>query len=183
MKKQIFTATLALGAILLGFNKVQAQTTSNPATTAISMTLADVISIDAGSAAMEGTVDFNYATAEDYNTTQSVPVLTSLIVTSSKNFNVNVKADGANFESEGNLIPVNVITIKPGTDVTTTMEGTTNNIVLSTEDQALITDADLGSSLVLDLDYEISAENAKTILLGKAAGTYTQTVTYTATAE
>ncbi|WP_026451264.1 hypothetical protein [Aequorivita capsosiphonis] len=177
MKKQLIIATLALGAIVFGTNNVQAQT----ATTAVNIILSDVISIDAGSVANGGSVAFNYVTAEDYNTDTTVNVPTSLKVTSTKNFDVKVKADGANFTDGTNNIPVNVLTIKAATGGT--MAGTQNNVVLSTTDQILIGNAPLGSALTLDLDYEIpAAKSSSADILGKPVGTYTQNVTYTATA-
>lgn len=177
MKKQIIIATLALGAIVFGTNNVQAQT----ATTTVNIILNDVISIDAGSVAIGGAVDFNYVTAADYNSTKNVVVANSLIVTSTKNFDIKVKADGDNFTDGTNNIPVNVLTIKAATGGS--MTGTQNSIVLSNADQVLIGNAPLGSALTLNLDYEIpAARSSSSDILGKPAGTYTQTVTYTATA-
>ncbi|WP_026451266.1 hypothetical protein [Aequorivita capsosiphonis] len=179
MKKQLIIATLALGAIVFGTNNVQAQ--NHTATTAVNIILSDVISIDAGSVANGGAVDFNYVTAEDYNSTKTATVANSLIVTSTKNFDVKVKADGANFINGSNNIPVDVLTIKAATGGS--MAGTQNTIVLSTADQVLIGNAPLGSALTLDLDYEIpAAKSSSADILGKPAGTYTQNVTYTATA-
>ena|SRR5690606_13039410 len=176
MKKQIIIATLALGAILFGTNNAQAQT----ATTAVNIKLSDVISIDEGSVANNGIVDFNYITAQDYNTTKTTTVPSSLIITSTKNFNVTVKAGGASFTDGTNNIPVDVLTIKAAGG---TMHGTQNTVVLSTNDQVLIGNAPLGSALKLNLDYEIPAnESSSSKILGKPAGTYTQNVTYTATA-
>ena len=179
MKKQIIIATLALGAIVFGTNNVQAQDPT--ATTAVNIILNDVISIDSGSIANGGVVDFNYATAEDYNSTKTATVASSLIVTSTKNFDVKVKAEGPNFTNGSNVIPVDVLTIKAATGGT--MAGTQNTIVLSTADQVLIANAPLGSALTLDLDYTIpEAKSSSVDILGKPAGTYTQNVTYTATA-
>jgi len=110
MTKQIEIAVLTIGAIILGTNNVHAQNTT--ATTTVNITLNDVISIDAGSTAIGNTVDFNYATAADYNSDQTINKANSLKVTSTKNFNVKVKAGGANFMNGTNLIPVNVLTIK-----------------------------------------------------------------------
>lgn len=181
MKKQFIFAILTLGAFVFGINNVMAQ--NHTATTTVNIHLNDVISIDAGSIATGGLVEFNYVTAQDYNTTTTVNVPTSLIVTSTKSFDINVKADGANFEDGTNSIPVDVLTIKPVVGGTTTMTGTLSNVVLSTTDQKLIENAALGSSLVLELDYEIpAAKSSSSDILGKPAGTYTQTVTYTATA-
>jgi len=179
MKKQLIIATLALGAIVFGTNSAQAQS----AKTAVNIILSDVISIDGG-VAVGGAVDFNYVTAEDYNTSKTALVPKSLIVTSTKNFDVKVKADGGFFvggKSFSDYIPVNVLTIQAATGGS--MAGTQNTIVLSTDDQVLIGNAPLGSALTLDLDYTIpAAESSSSKILGKPAGTYTQNVTYTATA-
>ena len=178
MKKQIIIATLALGAFVLGTSNIQAQ--SNPVSTTVNIILSDVISIDEGSVASEGVVDFNYVTTTDYNTAKNVTVANSLVITSSKNFDVKVKAEGENFVSGTNIIPVNVLQVKAVTGGT--MVGTLNDITLSNADQVLVTNATLGARKSLNIDYSISAENAKTVLLGKEPGTYTQRVTYTATA-
>jgi len=180
MTKQIVIAALTFGAIILGTNNVQAQNTT--ATTTVNITLNDVISIDAGSTAIGNTVDFNYATAADYNSDQTITKANSLKVTSTKNFNVKVKAGGANFMNGTNLIPVNVLTIKAAASAGT-MGGTKTPVVLSATDQTLVANAPLGSALTLNLDYTIpAAKSSSADILGKPAGTYTQTVTYTATA-
>ncbi|MFC3158033.1 peptidoglycan-binding protein LysM [Chryseobacterium arachidis] len=173
-------AALTFGAIILGTSNVQAQNTT--ATTTVNITLNDVISIDAGSTAIGNTVDFNYVTAADYNSDQTITKANSLKVTSTKNFNVKVKAGGANFINGTNFIPVNVLTIKAAT-ASGTMGGTKSAVVLSATDQTLVSNAPLGSALTLNLDYMIPAsKSSSSDILGKPAGTYTQTVTYTATA-
>ena len=185
MKKQITIAAFALGAFVFGTTNVQAQESSskkisNGASTAVNIKLADVISIDSESVATGGNVDFNYASSEDYNTAKNVTVANSLIVTSSKNFDVKVKAEGANFVNGTNSIPVYVLQVKAVTGGT--MGGTLKTITLSAADQTLVSNAILGPKRSLSIDYSISALNASTFLLGKPAGTYTQNVTYTATA-
>lgn len=175
MKKQIFIAALAFGAIVLGTTNVQAQT----AKTSVNLILADVISIDSG-VAVGGVVDFNYLTAADYNSAKSITVAESLVITSSKNFDVKVKADGADFTKGSDVIPVNVLDITAVAGGTLT--GTFNKITLSTTDQVLVATAPKGAKKSLSIQYSISADKASTVLLGKPAGTYTQKVTYTATA-
>jgi len=180
MIKQIAIAALTFGAFILGTNNVQAQNTT--ATTTVSITLNDVISIDAGSTAITGAVAFNYATAADYNSEKTVAQANALKVTSTKNFNVKVKAGGASFVNGTNLIPVDVLTIKASA-ASGTMGGTKSAVVLSATDQTLVANAPLGSALTLNLDYTIpAAKSSSSDILGKPAGTYTQTVTYTATA-
>ena len=180
MTKQIAIAALTIGAIVLGTNNIQAQSTSNKASTTVNIILADVISIDAGSIASEGIVDFNYLTTTDYNTAKNVTVPNSLVITSSKNFDVKVKAEGANFVSGSNVIPVDVLQVKAVTGGS--LVGTLKEITLSAADQVLVSNATLGARKSLNIDYSISADKASTVLLGKAPGTYTQKVTYTATA-
>ncbi len=179
MKKQLIIATLALGAIVFGTANLQAQT----ATTEVNLKLSDVISIEGNSVANGGVVDFNYVTAEDYNTDTAVTQTTALIVTSTKIFNIMVKADGANFINGSNEIPVNVMNIKGAGSSSSAMGGTMNEITLSTDDQILVKNAPLGSKVALDLTYKIPAtQSSSPNILGKPAGTYTQNVTYTATA-
>jgi len=181
MKNSFKIAALTFGAIVLGTFTAQAQE-KNTATTTVNITLNDVISIDTGSTAGGGTIGFNYASAADYNSAQTVAQASALKVTSTKNFNVKVKAGGLNFVNGTNLIPVNVLTIKAAA-ASGTMGGTKNTVILSAEDQNLVTNAPLGSALVLNLDYTIpAAKSSSADILGKPAGTYTQTVTYTATA-
>jgi hypothetical protein len=178
MKKQIVIATLALAAFVLGTNTIQAQTT---ASTTVNIILSDIISIDAGSVATNGIVGFNYATSTDYNSPQNVTVANSLIVSSSNNFNVKVKAEGANFMNGSHVIPVDVLQVK-AVPAGGTMVGTFKTIALSATDQELVSNATLGAKKSLSIDYSISADKASTVLLGKEPGTYTQKVTYTATA-
>lgn len=180
MKKQIAIAAFTIAAIVLGTNTVQAQNTT--ATTTVNIVLSDVISIDAGSVAIGNAVNFAYATAAAYNADQTITKDNSLIVTSTKPFNVKVKAGGTDFKNGTNLIPVNVLTIKAAA-AAGTMGGTKSAVVLTASDQTLVSNAPLGSALTLNLDYTIpKAKSSSADILGKPAGTYTQTVTYTATA-
>jgi len=179
MKKQIFTAALSLGAIAFGTDRVLAQN-SGQVSTSVNIILSDVIAMDIGTIASEGTVDFNYGTTKDYNSAKNVTVPNSLVIISSKNFDVKVKSEGTHFVSGANVIPVDVLQVKavPGGSVT----GTLNEVTLSTNDQVLVSNASLGTKQSLHIAYSISAEKASNVLLGKPAGTYTQKVTYTATA-
>jgi len=179
MTKQIAITALTFGVVICGTNNVQAQNTA--ATTAVNITLNDVISIDAGSTAIGGIVAFNYVTAADYNSDQTITKVNSLKVTSTKNFNVRVKAGGPHFVNGSNSIPVDVLTIKVA-EAPGNMGGTKNDVVLSPGERTLVSNAPLGSALTLNLDYTIpAAKSSSPDILGKPAGTYTQTVTYTAT--
>ena len=179
MKKQIAIAALTIGAVVLGTDQVLAQN-SEQASTSVNIILADVIAMDIGTVASEGTVDFNYGTTKDYNSSKNVMVPNTLVIISSKNFDVKVKSEGANFVSGANAIPVDILQVKaiPGGSLV----GTMNEVTLSTNDQVLVSNASLGSKQSLNIAYSISAEKASKVLLGKPRGTYTQKITYTATA-
>lgn len=179
MKKQIIIAALSLGAIALGSNQVLAQN-SEQASTSVNIILADVISMDVGAASSGGAVDFNYVNTTDYNSSKNVTVPNSLVIISSKNFDVKVKSEGANFVSGANVIPVDVLQVKAIAGGSLT--GTLNEVTLSTTDQALVSNASSGAKQSLNIAYSISAEKASKVLLGKPKGTYTQKITYTATA-
>ena len=179
MKKQIFIIALSLGAIALGTNQIMAQS-SEQVSTSVNIILSDVIAMDIGSVASEGSVDFNYGSTKDYNSSKNVTVPNSLVIISSKNFDVKVKSEGAHFVSGANVIPVDILQVKaiPGGSLV----GTLNEVTLSTTDQVLVSNASLGTKQSLNIAYSISAENASKVLLGKPQGTYTQKITYTATA-
>jgi hypothetical protein len=179
MKKQIAIAAFSLGLISLGNIWVSAQN-SEHASLSVNIILADVISIDVGTAVSGGAIDFNYANTADYNSSKNITVPNSLVINSSKNFDVKVKSEGANFVSGANIIPVDVLQVKAISGGS--LMGTMNEVTLSTIDQLLVSNASLGAKQSLNIAYSISAEKASKVLLGKPKGTYTQTVTYTATA-
>jgi len=175
--KTIGSRILLFTALFFATTIAQAQNAS----TSVNINLMDVLSIDAESAANGGNVDFRYETMEDYNSQKTTTIPKSLIVTFSKNFDVKVKANGEYFENGSNLIPINVIIIQR--NQSSTLVGKSTPIVLSTKDQVLLAGAALGSKLQLDLDYIIpQSKSSSNDILGKPAGTYAQTVTYTATA-
>lgn len=179
MRKQILFAVLTIGAIVLGTDQAKAQANTSTATTTVNMILSDVISMEASKSA----VTFTYDNAAAYNTDQKQSVADNLKVTSTKPFGIKVKANGANFVSGINLIPVDVLTIKPVAGGAKPMLGTPKDVVLSTADQVLISAAPKGSQVTLNIDYFIpSTESSSDKILGKPSGTYVQTVTYTATA-
>jgi len=179
MKKQIYIAALSMGAIALGTNQILAQN-SEQVSKSVNIILSDVIAMDISSVASQGTVDFNYGSTADYNSSKNVTVPNSLVIISSKNFDVKVKSEGTHFVSGANAIPVDILQVKalPGGS----LAGTLNEVTLSTTDQVLVSNASLGAKQSLNIDYSISAEKASKVLLGKPQGTYTQKITYTATA-
>lgn len=179
MKKKYAVAALTFGVIALGTNPALAQNSAQ-VNTSVNIILADVIAMDIGTVASGGTVDFNYVNTTDYNSSKNVTVPNSLVIISSKNFDIKVKSEGANFVSGANVIPVDILQIKAIADGSSM--GTMNEVTLSTTDQVLVSNAISGAKQSLNIAYSISAEKASKVLLGKPKGTYTQTITYTATA-
>lgn len=179
MNTHLIFKTAVFSLLLAGAAGLNAQ--DNTAGTTVNIILADDISIDASSAAGGGTVDFNYTTAADYNETKNVEVKNSLVVTSTKYFDVKVKADGTDFINGADKIPVEVLqlSVVPGG----TMTGSPREVQLSPQDQVLVSGASYGFQRSLNLRYSVSAEQAKKQLLGKPRGTYAQTITYSATAK
>lgn len=151
------------------------------AKTQIGIVLTDVLSIDAGSAANGGVVDFHYETVADYNSDKMTTVPNSLIITFTKPFDLKVKANGANFENGTNFIPVDVLTIQR--NESSNLSGTSSPVILSTQDQVLVSGVGHGSLLTLDLDYLIpQARSSSADILGKSGGTYIQEIIYTVSA-
>lgn len=179
LRTRFVIAAIGLAATILGSQHMKAQG-GEQAVTSVNIILADVISVDVESVASVSSVDFNYAGTADYNSAKNVTVPNSLVVISSRNFDVKVKSEGANFVSGTNTIPVDVLQVKavPGG----TLQGTMNEVTLSTADQVLVSNAGLGSKQSLNIAYSISAKKAANVLLGKPKGTYVQKIIYTATA-
>lgn len=151
------------------------------ATQSINLNLMDVLSIESGTAINDGKVDFKYTSAADYNSEKITRVPNSLKITFSKGFDIRVRANGSSFKNGNNKIPVDVLTIRqnPGSTIT----GSFTPIILSTQEQILFTAEKSGYALNLDFDYIIPSSRSSSFdILGKPAGSYTQTITYTATA-
>lgn len=175
--KFVGSRILLIAILLLANTMVKAQEVS----TTVSITLADVLSIDTESSANGGAVDFRYETVADYNSQKTKSVPKSLVVTFSKAFDVKVRANGEYFENGTNKIPINVITIQR--NESSTLIGKSKPVILSTVDQVLVGSVALGVKLQLDLDYIIpQSKSSSNDILGKPSGNYTQTVTYTASA-
>lgn len=146
----------------------------------VTLVLEDVISIENGSTAAGDILDFSYKTSADYNSAKTVRRPAALMVTSTSNFEVKVKAAGAFFQNGENTIPVSTLRIRAVAGGT--MDGQYKTLNLSSTDQVLVSDATAGTAKSLDIEYSITAAKAKTDIFGKRPGTYTQTVTYTAVA-
>jgi len=184
MKKQLLISALSFAAILLVNTSVKAQTAN------VTINLSDVISVNpnssAGNADGSGDVLFEYPDDAAYKADQTHSKSDHIIVTSTKAFDVKVQAGGTNFIGEGTAagetIPVNVLTLKVN-EITSNVGGTATPVVLNGNLQTLITEAPIGSEKSVSIDYFIPKEkSSSTDILGKPAGDYKQSVTYTITA-
>lgn len=178
----LVTLTAAfLGSMLKAQTQIYKLSDSEPVSTLVNIILSDIISIDEGSVASQGIIDFNYLTTTDYNSAKNILIPNSLVITSSKTFDVKVKANAENFVSGSNFIPVDVISIKALSN--DTLVGNLKEVTLSTADQILLDNEPFGAKKSINIDYSISAIKASKVLLGTVPGTYTQKITYTATAQ
>ena len=181
IRDHIKCSNLSVLFLIVIFFTLQSQAQEATTTTTIKLILADIISIEPASMANGGTVDFQYENVGDYNSEKINTVKNSLLITFSKPFDLNVKSHGENFENGSHYIPVNVLTIRR--NESSQIIGNSSPIILSTQDQILLSSTGVGSKLNLDLDYIIpKARSSSSDILGKPAGTYIQKITYTATA-
>jgi hypothetical protein len=183
MKKQLLIGALSFAAILFLNTSVKAQTAN------VTINLSDVISVNPGSSAGNsdgsGDVLFEYEDDAAYKADQTVEKPNHLIITSTKAFDVKVQAGGTTFvgsgTAAGSTIPVDVLTLK--VNASSDVGGTPSDVELDGTLQTLITEAPIGSEKKVDIDYFIPKEkSSSTDILGKPAGDYAQTVTYTITA-
>lgn len=186
MKKQLYSIVILISAFILGQNKTLAQAELNKiASTPVSLSLSDVLSIDAVSNAQ---VNFIYNTADDYNTDQEHIVQNNLTVTSSGSFDIKAEAIGNHFMitngntggNNSNKIKVGVLEIEAVAGGT--MGGQYKRIEQTkTNSQTLVNNASSGATQTLDIKYSIPAKEARKFVK-LLNNTYTQQVKYTAVA-
>jgi hypothetical protein len=117
-------------------------------------------------------VSINFQNSNDYKLGVTKQQPSHLKVSNTHAYNLYVKADGNFFTSGANQIPVGVVTIGP-------MPGQTgiNSVTLSSTSQLIANSADPVVDRQISMQYSIPA-NQVSNLLGKPAGTYSATVTY-----
>jgi len=177
MKHQIIIIALCLGTTVFGTMKVRAQNSAQ-VQTSVNIMLTDIIAVDMESAT-GGTVEYHYINLKDYNSSKPVSVPNSLMILSTKNLDVKVKTEGSYFTSGSNIIPVNILKVIATSDENLTSR---NEVSLSETDQPLMNNVQFGYKQSFNINYFISEEKAKMVLLSKPSGRYMQTVVYTATA-
>lgn len=186
MKKQLTIGLLSFAAILFINTQAKAQADETAGTATVNIELTKFSSIDNGSGISSGdnTINFVYDTPTAYNSIQEDTKEAHLIITSADDFSIKVKGtgDGTNFDGGSSTtdIPLDVLSLQASSEDDN--PGTMTAISLSNVDQTLIASATLGASKTYDVRYFIPAEKATGVLLGKDAGTYTATITYTITA-
>lgn len=181
MRKQILLGIFSVIA-LVGFN-VQAQEAQSVSAsgTMVNINLNEILAFEEGGSAPGGMVDLNFITVSDYENGVEAFKEKSLVISSTKAFDVKVRAEGENFIGENAEIPVDVLTIEAVSGGS--MDGTLKTVTLNTDDQKIIEGVNPVIKGSLDINYKISGERASTSdILGKPSGTYTQTIIYTATA-
>lgn len=172
MKKIFKAAFVVLAAICFG-QQVKAQVSADSQPVTVNINLTDAISIDLGASP---TVDFNYATAADYAAAKTVTKAAHFTVVSNQVYDIDVQVDG-DFNP---VLDLAALGLTVAVNSATPTGGSPANAILSAvnDPQPLITGAPASTGTVYTIDYTIPDASE---LITKAAGTYTTTVTYTAT--
>lgn len=164
---------LLLGLLLgLGTLRVAAQTTST-ATPTMSAVLTDIISLNA----TISTAQLVFDNAAKYNNGTSTTVTNQFNITSNKAYTLTVRASGdlSNGQATPITIPVSSVSLAANWAL-----GLTGSIAaLSTTAQALTSSGPATQQQNISTTYTVSAANAANFL--RPAGTYTTTLTFTAT--
>lgn len=119
---------------------------------------------------------FDLSNINSYRNGIAVAIPNPFVVSSTIPYNITVKASGDFTNGSGGTIAANTVTVEG----TASQTGITS-VVLSTVDQSLVTGAAPVIDRNLNLQYRISPTQA-TNMLGKTAGTYQNTITFTCTA-
>jgi hypothetical protein len=173
---------VAVCALLFtGIHNVQAQSAVEDESAEVSVSIeltADVISIDIPNVE---DVEFVYSTPADYTTVKKVTLTDHFKVTSNRPYDVSVVAKSVFSKPNQNsvAVPLNVVNVKVAE--TTTVTATLKTVALDTSPSAatvLVEGAPAAINQSFDIEYSIPDA---TTLLNKDIGTYTTTITYTAT--
>lgn len=167
-------ALLAIGLLLgcLSAAPSAAQTTSSQSPT-LSAVLTDVISLTASVTS----VQLGFRTANDYNAGVTTTATNQLNVTSNKPYTLSVKASGD--LSNGAATPITIPVSSVGITANWAGGATGSVSSITTSTQALNAAAAATQSQNISVTYSVSSTNAANFL--RPSGTYTTTLTYTAT--
>lgn len=162
MKKVIFS--IALAALVFFGGQAKAQLTGTAVLTA---TLTDVITVVSLSAPI-----FLFTTADHYNNGLTVNETGTLVVSSNMPFDLSVQSATANLAFLTNEIPVSNFTVQ----VTNAGGDAIDPVALSTTAQQIVNEGTAGILRALNLTY---ATAGGADFIGKPAGAYVATLTYT----
>jgi hypothetical protein len=167
--------SLVIAIILVGFiysSKLSAQAS---ASSTVNIVLANVSSIKVNAA--QTSVALNFSNADDYNNGVSLAQVQHLEVTCTGGYQVTVKASGPTMINGASTIPVSTITLTPSISSGSTDAGAAfTPVSLSATPQNMITTPNGATKIYYDLRYKASGGPQ---YIGKAAGTYTTTITFT----
>lgn len=175
MKKTLLTFTAVLAVITFSNFNAKAQTSAGPVTVNINLT--DAFSIVLG--ATPQTVEFNYATAADYGQVKNVLMPNHFAVISTKPYTVSVVGSG-DFTGPSAAIPLATVSVNVATAAPVTGIATYPVVPLSQTVTPIAAAAIATTTTNYNVNYSISQANASA-LIGKTAGTYTSSVTYSVT--
>lgn len=166
MKKVILSFAFALVA-MAGYSQ------SDEFTHTVTLTLTDVFEIEKTTASTDD-LTFTFSDGDDYENGVENTSAAELQVRSNKDWQVNVKADAANFTPAGSgstSMPASVIEVKESS--------ATSYLTLSTTDQQLTTGSAGGYSAANTFSVDYNADPG----FSYAADTYTMDVVYTVSAQ
>lgn len=139
----------------------------------VTVNVLDVISVTATVPA----VVFNLSGSASYATNQTQTVTANLLVTSTRDWDLDVKSQTANFSFLTNNIPVNLLQVQ----VVSNHGGTnTGSVNMSTTNQKLLDEATASLAGVVDVKYTLQT-NTNASSFNVPAGAYIATLVYTGT--
>ena len=176
MKRLLQLGFVAIAAIMVTAYSSKAQTTAN---VTLNCVLTNISSITIGSSFQ--TTTLNYATAADYTSGVTVAQTGALTAISNQAYSVYVYAS-QDLKNGTNTIPVSDVTITPsfsGSNAAITCSA--KALAVGSANQVKVIASTAGTtSQAYNLSYS-TASAPTTDFLGKPAGTYTSTLTYTIT--
>lgn len=157
-------------------NTAQAQASASFSPVTVNVKLADAIGIEASAGA--ASILFEYNGISDYNADKSATVAKQFKVTSTRSYNLSVKASGDFVGSAPEkTLALNILRVSAKKNSETVFP--TETAISSSSGTVLVS----GATPTLAADYDIAYKIlSSSELVGKDAGTYTTTLTYTVTA-
>ncbi len=176
MKKLLQLGFVAIAAIMVTAYSSKAQTTAN---VTLNCVLSNISSITIGSSFQ--TTTLTYATANDYNNGVTVNQTGALTAVSNQAYSVTVYAS-QDLKNGSNSIPVADVTITPSFTGTNSAITCSAKALATGSGNAVKVIASTAGTVSQAYNLQYSTANASpSDFLGKPAGTYTSTLTYTIT--